>query len=179
MAELRPKGITVLSILHVLGGVAGLILIPYVAQQFSKAPEVAKGFSAAGFPPAVILSFLSIIAVVIIASGVGLWIGKKWGWYIGSFYYIYSILKSSNALLWLFYFMATLPQGEINDPYRHIIKHGITIIIHLLIYIYFFQPSVKNYFQLPDVKNKSVIFKHIGVFVLFAGFVNLSARLVA
>jgi hypothetical protein len=90
MDKARPLGITLLSVWNVLSGVGGLLLlIPFLATQLRSSPDAAAVLSAVGIPPISIPLVASIVSVVVVASGIGMWKGYRWGWYIGCLYYFY------------------------------------------------------------------------------------------
>jgi hypothetical protein len=74
------------------------------------------------------------------------------------------------------YFMGAMPDDELESIpddvlggfYIQVIKIGVAFIIPLVIYIYYFKRAVKEYFNLTEVSNISVIFKHIVISFILA-----------
>ena len=187
MAKARPTVITVLSILHVLCGVGGIfLLIPLLANLLDSLPDVTAILSAVGIPPISMPRVSLVVSVVVIASGVGMWKGYRWGWHIGCPYYFYLILiGTGNVLLSTFmlkYFKEKLPDDTLEaipeDVFGgfilQLIKIGASFVIPLTIYIYFYRRAVKEYFNVTEVSNISVIAKHIGIFFIFSIIYGLS-----
>jgi hypothetical protein len=78
-----------------------------------------------------------------------MWLGKTWGWWLGTFYYVYSIFRNANALI-------TIPAlvEQFGEPTRgaeyYYVKHGTRIIIHFFLILYFYKGNVVNYFNLGE-----------------------------
>jgi hypothetical protein len=181
MASARPTVITVLSILHVLCGVGGLfLLIPLLANLLNSFPDAAAILSVVGIPPISMPLVILVVSVVVIASGIGMWKGYRWGWHIGCLYYFYLILIGiSNILLsavMLNYFKEKLPDDALDaiteDLYGgfilQLIKIGASFVIPFTIYIYFYSHAVKEYFNVTKVSNILLTLKHIGIFFVFS-----------
>jgi hypothetical protein len=75
-------------------------------------------FSFLGFPTSLLIFSIVFLFALGIASGVGMWKGRKWGWYLGTFYYIYSITRNANALLAVSIFINSMSPGETADMSR-------------------------------------------------------------
>ena len=149
----RPIGITILSILHFVGGALLIILLIYYAARLEK---VSTELNSAefNFPPAWALilgiAFLGSLSMV---SGIGMWIGKPWGRWLGIFYYGYSILRNMNVIL-LIPAITNQVSASHGVGYYYI-KFGGRIIISSLLILYFFKRNVKEYFGIqPNLKKK-------------------------
>ena len=149
----RPLGIFILSILHFVGGVAFLamgVAFPFLA---SDKPE-AKNLTAV-FAQAEIIAGILFLAVLAIGSGVGMWIGAKWGWGFGVFYYACGVIRSLFALLGAYLLFDKLPAEEIADmarePGYYYFKYGGRAVVHALVMMYFFKGSVLDYFGFEEV----------------------------
>jgi hypothetical protein len=83
------------------------------------------------------------LAILAIASGVGMWTGAKWGWYLGSFYYMYSVIRCIFAIVNVYLLFDQLPADEVTamsrGPAYHYFKFGGRAVIHALIFLYFFK----------------------------------------
>jgi hypothetical protein len=79
-SDVRPLGIAILSVLHILGGLLMAALGIFLASRFD---EEARR-SIFGLAP-LILS--PVLALLTIGIAVGLWRAKKWAWWLATFYY--------------------------------------------------------------------------------------------
>ncbi|HTU27567.1 MAG TPA: hypothetical protein VMF30_19310 [Pirellulales bacterium] len=145
----RPIGISILAVLHVIGGVVlvGLLLL-LVAKFENLSPLAADlGVSAPMFVASIVL-----LTLLTFAAGIGMWRGARWGWWTGAFYYLYSIVRHAGAI-WLVYrlrdTLAGLPGGS-ETAHKQMIKFAGRIIVSALIFAYFFKPSVLAYFRLEQ-----------------------------
>lgn len=143
MEKMRPLGIKALSILTFFGGLFILLLILQTKGAPNSYPSE--------MPPwqFIWISFL-IIGVLDLFSGIGLWLGKKWGWWVASFNFSYSIARSLNAL----YLLAI---SDVSDEVatKQSIKFGVRFLISALILAYLFRGRILTYFGL---ENRSKMF---------------------
>ncbi|OYP29472.1 hypothetical protein CGZ80_25070 [Rhodopirellula sp. MGV] len=98
-----------------------------------------------GIPPALLIAGVMFLAILTIASGVGMLMGTKWGWWLAAFYYVYSIFRNCSALLAIVA-MADQLEGGTRGPDYYMIKHGGRIVVHLLLLMYFFKGNVLEFF---------------------------------
>lgn len=139
----RPIGITILSILVLVGGI-GIILtqIKFYANLNELSTEL--GISLIAF-------FVSVLFLIVlsIGSGIGMWLGKKWGWWLGAFYYVHAILRYVYALI-----TAIIMNEQLKDTSRsaeyYLITYMGRIVIHALILRYYFKDNVMEYFNISS-----------------------------
>jgi len=112
----RPIRTSLLAVLHVAGGILGAIGTFFLVVQLGKNPEYQQGFDMLGLPPALLIVAIVFSCGLGIASGMGMWRGRKWGWYLGSFCYMYSIVRGANALATIPILMSSIWEIE----YEHI-----------------------------------------------------------
>jgi len=174
IGKARPIGITLLSVWYVFSGISSLLLqIPIFATLLQSSPDAAAVLSAVGIQPFSDPLVASLVSAVILAAGIGVWMGYRWGWYVGSFYCFYFMVGGIEGILesivsWNIYYKDTIPNGVIGDVIFQLIKIGSAFVIPLIIYIYYYRRAVKEYFNVADVNNLSVIFKHIGILLAFS-----------
>ncbi|MEX2309687.1 MAG: hypothetical protein WD738_19095 [Pirellulales bacterium] len=173
----RPLGIAILSVLHFIGGVGLVVLtvaFPIIA---SRKPEVAEGMAAIGLPLPLLVAGMLFIAVLAIGSAVGMWKGAKWGWYLGSFYYVYSIVRNLSAIVSVYLLFDQMPVEEVaamqRGPEYHFWKFGLRTVVHALIFLYFFKENVLEYFGLRDVNRLKVVLIEFGICIGTAVAVSL------
>ena len=100
----RPNGISILSVLHILAVVIGAIIVTITMMR--------------GQTPAwIVVAFLFTFALAL-ASGIGMWKGRKWGWYLGTFYYLYEIVRNVNVLISIPTLISSLTPEELANMSR-------------------------------------------------------------
>ncbi len=92
----RPVGVSILAVLHFIGGI---LLFGVQFLMFANLNAMEESLRTIGIPPALLIVAVMFLAALAIASGVGMWIGTKWGWWLAAFYYVYSIFRNASALL--------------------------------------------------------------------------------
>lgn len=159
----RPTGVTILSVLHLIGGV--LLLIGQV-MLLANLDRVSQGLDAVGIPPALLVMGVMLLAGIALASGIGMWIGTRWGWWCAVFYYVYSVARNANAFLMISDLADGLDGGS-RGPGYYYAKCGGRVVIHLLLLMYFFKDNVLEYFETEDVHKG----KAIGILILVTAVV--------
>lgn len=153
----RPFGIWLLSMLHLLGGVLCAVGMCFVLWE---------SFASRGAqlePPSwVMTTFLAIYGFLLLGSGLGMWLGARWGWWLGNFVYMWNLvvgLVQIPILLWN-------SGGSIvtDDPSR-LVQNAISLAVMSLIVLYFFKRSVRDFFRLSSLKT--------GFALLLLGLVSL------
>lgn len=169
----RPFGISILSVLHFLGGI-GLCVVAAWGASMLKEPRVAKGIAEMGIPLPLIAAGIGLLVFLGIGSGIGMWKGAKWGWYLGSFYYAYSIMRNLNALYSLSAvneLFASTPEEADSVPGHglsyYYIKYGVRALISIMIYAYFFNRNVRAFFGLGQAKKWPAIAAQMAICIAF------------
>lgn len=181
----RPIGISILAVLHIAGGILGAIVIAFLIAQFGKNPEAQQNFAQIlailGLPPALIIVSIILIFGLSVASGIGMWKGKKWGWYLGSFYYMYNMVRNANALVTIPLLMNSMSSDELEnmsrEPLYYYIKHGSRVIVSLLLYLYFFKGNVREFFSLSEQKKWKPILAELGICIGITTVVSIIAEI--
>jgi hypothetical protein len=159
----RPTGVTILSVLHVIGGV---ILLGAQVMLLANFDRVSQGLDAAGIPPVLLVMGIMLLAGIALTSGIGMWLGTRWGWWCSVFYYIYSVARNANAFL-VVSDLADELERDSRGPGYYYAKFGGRIVIHFLLLLYFFNANVLEYFETEDV-NKG---KAIGIVILVTALI--------
>lgn len=153
----RPAGIAILSILAILGGImiAGLLLYFAVYLPPSKRREMGQGVSETlGVAPSLLIAAVVFLGVLGTASGIGMWLGRKWGWWLGSFWYLFATFRNANALFVTYQLSSTMPAEELaalpGGVGKYYLKFGARVIISALLYWYFFKSNVREFFGVQD-----------------------------
>ncbi len=119
---------------------------------------------AIGISPVLLIIGAMFLALLSIASGVGMWMGTKWGWWLASFYYIDSICRNGSALFTVIAIADQLEGGN-RGPEYYMIKHGGRIIIHFLLFLYFFKGNVLEFFGLQTLSKVRAVGILVGICV--------------
>jgi len=93
--------------------------------------------------------YMALISVLSFVAGIGMWRGKKWGWWLGAFLYMYAVLWTIKSLIYLPWLFGYFVKPHNRNVYYYI-KHGINLVVRVLIFIYFFKGSVTEYFVLQQ-----------------------------
>lgn len=144
-AGTRPTLVGILAVLHVIGGAGTLVLVVGFGRQFG---EVGSSLGASPLLTQLSMLFLGALGL---ASGVGMWRGAAWGWWLAGFYYLYALFRNANALL-LVSGMAEQLAGEARGPGYYYVRHVGRIVTHSLVLFYLFRERVLAYFGLAQIE---------------------------
>ena len=166
----RPVGISILAVLSLVGGIGILIL------QFVFFDLLQEGFSQIGVSKNASVVNISILGGWAIAGGVGLWFGKNWGWWLGVLYLSYSVLRNAYATVAISDLVSQFPEQNINAT-KYYVTHGLRVVVHSLIVLYYFRENVLDYFGLES-SNKSTLFKQMaGATAVLYGLMLLVSKI--
>jgi hypothetical protein len=174
----RPFGIAILSVLHVAGGILGCLELMLGSAWFMA--ELRNSSLVLGVPLALVIGEFVFLFALALASGIGMWTGEKWGWQLGSFYYVFGVAR--NAVAFVRILMVTehlsLPaNADLSDePLYYCSRHGAAVVIYFAIYLYFFKDHVRDFFSLAEAPMWRPIVAQVGIcLAVFAGCVLLGA----
>lgn len=166
----RPTGVSILAALHLVGG--GLLFgVQFL--MFANLEAMEESLRSIGIPPVLLIVGVMFLAILAIASGVGMWLGTKWGWWLASFYYVYSIFRNGSALFTVIA-MADQLEGGSRGPEYYLFKHGIRIVVHFLLLLYFFKGNVIEYFGLATLSKG----KAVGILVGICSAITLAMSVI-
>lgn len=164
----RPTGVTILAVLHLIGGV--LLLFGQVVL-LANLDRVSQGLDAVGIPPALLVMGVMLLAGIALVSGIGMWLGTRWGWWCAAFYYVYSVARHANAFV-MVSDLADGLEGGSRGPGYYYAKFGGRVVIHLLLLLYFFKDNVVEYFEVQDQHKGKAIGILIGVTAAIFGIAS-------
>ncbi len=75
----RPVGVSILAALHLVGGV---LLFGAQFLVFANLEAIEESLRVIGISPVLLIIGATFLALLSIASGVGMWMGTKWGWWL-------------------------------------------------------------------------------------------------
>ena len=110
-----------------------------------------------------------------------MWKGKRWGWYLGSFYYLYSVVLNANALITVPILMRSMSAQDIADmsrtPSYYVVKHSVRLVVHFLLYLYFFRMNVREFFSLSNDPKWKPVLAEAAICVSIVLIVNVLIRI--
>jgi hypothetical protein len=155
----RPLGITLLMVLHLI---MGLVLVGTQAWALSNPEEITQRLNAAGIPYLLVLAGATIISVTALASGVGMVMGARWGWWFTAFYYVYSIVRNLGALVTV-HGMTQQLESEGTDPTKFYGKYLSRAAISTLILLYLYRANVLRFFRLESMNKFGAFLYLLGI----------------
>jgi hypothetical protein len=169
----RPIGVTMLSILHVIGGM--VVLVPFANVLILKDNNLLVRVASMLELPAIFqLAGLGLFSVMLIASGIGLWFAKSWGWWAAAFFYLDRTGISIIGLV-LVSHLSNEPAVGPRGAGHYLVQYGIRILISVIILIYLFRGNVRTFFQLVHVPRLRCAAVLTASYVAFMVIVSLVA----
>ena len=144
----RPVGIKILSPLHAIGG---MVLLFKVA------------FGAPNILAVILLVYLGLLAL---SSAIGMWLGKRWGWWLGAFFYTHTIIRHIHYLNDI---QAMAQYAHVTTGYLYGLL-AVKVLGSLLVLGYFFRRSVVNSFQFQKFSKPRAIAILVGISLLVGSF---------
>jgi hypothetical protein len=184
-ARRRPIGVILLSLLALLGGLVLAGVATFAAYHLStsdQAEVIAERLAAIGLPLPLLAVGLLFLMVIGLGSGVGMWFGTQWGWYLATFGYAYAIVRNLNAIWITQRIFASMPAAEFaampHSPAYYYFKFAVRSVIAALILLYLFKGSVRAFFQLDGVSSWRVLAAElVGCGFIVAGVTFAAAML--
>lgn len=144
----RPGCITALAVLFFAGGLI-LIGILLIVMATSHLPEFRQGFAEGlGGRDDLVALFLVIfmlLGLFALATGVGLWRGTRWGWWLAATYYAFAVTRAILGMT------IAASRNTLGDDLSSLLGDilGETLVA-LLIYLYLFKPRIWSFFGLEQ-----------------------------
>lgn len=137
----KPRGVRILAALHILGGALTLPLLLTFGQGLGQAVGII------GASPILVFVSLGFLGLLALASGIGMWTGKRWGWWLAVFYYVYGALGNANTILTLPGILDQLGTPAQGAGFYYARELGQAFLSILLI-LYLYRRNVRGYFGL-------------------------------
>jgi hypothetical protein len=163
----RPLGLTILAVLHLIGGVQPVVTQLAFVVNFGHQPEFVR---AMGYSPLMFLVAATALAVFGSASAIGLWTGARWGWWLGAFYCMYAVFRHLSAL-WLIASGLGLELATFAPLYI------VRAIVALLCFLYFFRANVLAFFGLARLRKLRAAAILVGLCIAVTTVLTLAAEL--
>lgn len=155
----RPIGVTILAVLHLIGGFLLAVLQVSMLVHYDR---FAQALDETGIAPWLVIIGALLIAVLGFVCGLAMLAGVRWGWWCATFYYMHGVARNANA----FVMVAVLSEG-IEDPARgatyYYVKFGGRVLVHSLLFLYFFKPNVWEYFGMEGQSKGRAVGRLIAV----------------
>lgn len=164
----RPLGVSILAVLHLLGG-ALLFVVQFLL--FANLGAVEQALDSIGMPPLLLVVGVIFLSLLTLASGVGMWMGRRWGWWLAAFYYVYSVFRNATAIVTIM-MVADQFAGARRGVDYYLIKHGGRIIVHALLFLYFFKGNVLEFFDLESLNKPKAIGILVGICLAITAFTS-------
>jgi hypothetical protein len=139
----RPLGITILALLHGFGSLALAAL--FVFGLYASRNE--EWFAQRGLTFASFLILGTIAFALGLASGVGMWIGANWGWWLATWYWFFMAIGSGVTLP---ISLVRLRSLGIEFAVVAVVKNVLGLCFQVLLVVYFFRRNVLRFFGLES-----------------------------
>ena len=148
----RPRNI---SILAILSFILGLIILGGNLTRISNTYGIAIFFSSL------------IFALLYLAAGIGMWLGKKWGWWAGTFSYMLMLYNNVETIL-LLSTPAKIYSISVNKIAINKSEYISGAVVLFLLLLYFFSEDVLKYFELETMPKWRTILLMISIVFIVA-----------
>ena len=159
-SDRKPSVVVILAILYI---VIGVISLGFVARQ---GPTI----DVEGSDRGVFFMMMALYPAIGLAAGVGMWLGRRWGWWLGLFGVVSMALRNLWAIAGLPGMLAAMgvPLSSATMLYA---KFGIRVLLSVLVAIYFLSNTVVGYFRVEKVRKRRAlaIVAAISVLLIAAG----------
>lgn len=141
----RPAGVSIVSVILAIGG--GLLLIT----QLMNLGRLNEASAEIGLPSLLLQAGIGFLGLLGVTAGVGMWLGKKWGWWVALFYFAYAVTRNVNVLI-------TIPSlveqfGSLQqDQWAYYVKYGVRIIWNGSLIYYLCSENPSLYFRMTESK---------------------------
>jgi hypothetical protein len=138
----RPIGVSVLAVLMLVSSAISFIL------ELVYLEELVFVSGLFGITQTGLLTILYVLAVIGMAAGAGLWLGKSWGWWLTLFYFAFFILRNGNVLL--FSMDTSIALGSVSSIVIFVVKPVLRALGGGVALYYLFKENPLIYFCLPE-----------------------------
>ena len=139
-ARSRPVGVTILALLFLITGV-GLVALLATAW-----PTLLDGLGQIGVSAPMLLYSLILPTILGFVAGVGLWIGRPWGWWAATVASLLNIVRNVQGLVVLLGLVQAL-DGLSEAATMALVRDAASVIGQSLLLAYFFKGNVLAFCQ--------------------------------
>jgi hypothetical protein len=162
----RPVGISILAVLHAVGGVLICALGVYLVTQFKEQDRSSIIAWAT-------ITLTPLFAVLGIGTGIGLWLGKKWAWWLATFYYFQFALGGVIVLSSILVAHAAFDRPLTERSAELTGKHLGRLLIFSLLSWYMTRRNVFAHFEFQRLTRLRALCILAGVILLLAALLSL------
>lgn len=141
----RPAGVSIVAVIMIIG--SGLLLITQLGN-LGRLNDAAVELGLSSLLLQAGIGFLGLLGV---AASVGLWFGKKWGWWLALFYFAYAITRNINVLISISS-IAELYDVTGSEMGTHYVKYGIRMAWNGALLYYLCSENSSQYFGTAETK---------------------------
>jgi hypothetical protein len=164
----RPLGVSILAVLHILGGLGSIVVGLFLLSRYS---QISSNLNSVGISMLAIAFGVVFLIGLMLASGIGMSLGTRWGWWCTTFAYIYDIASNINVLVTNMVLGDELTRSA-RGPEFYILRSIVRTALALAILLYFFKPHIQEYFGVEDIHKGKAIGLLIGATVLVVAVMN-------
>ena len=157
----RPLGVSILAVLEVISAISLVAMQVAWGDTLSTVSVETTGSAFAGYYSMAVYAISGMIA------GVGMWLGKRWGWWAGTFGLMLGVLRNAKTLLAI---PGIVQQYglTLDESLSAYFKYGSRVVVQPLWFLYYFKGNVLGYFGLKDLsKAKTMALLVFGVLLVF------------
>lgn len=148
----RPLGVTLLATVYAIGGIC------LFGTLNSLTPQTNDTLWRLGLSPGRAWIAIGLLGALAAAAAVGMFLKKRWGWWLGAFFLTYAIARNASVLLALPDLARQFHQSARNIAFQYA-SLGARIAIDTLLCWYFFTPRVETFFAVSTIPRlKRVIY---------------------
>jgi hypothetical protein len=170
----RPLGVRILAALHILGGLA--LLVFEVMQWIYVTPMADVEWARAALFG--MFARDALVCLLAFGSGIGLWFGATWGWWLAGLFYMQAIFGQVGRLI----AYAEVAGGL--DPatviWHIVLPSAWRIVVSLLLCAYLLKHNVRAYFFVAHLSTPKALAILLGLAIAlsiaFATFVFLAQQ---
>ncbi len=163
----KPLGVMLLALLYIAVGAVSFLFL---------AKQGAGAIGGTGAVRALFLLMLVIYPSLGLAAGVGMWLGRRWGWWLG----VFGVVSAALRNLWVIAGLPSLMTGMgVGGRGATILyaRFGFRVVLAGLIAVYLFRADVLEYFRMPRVSRGKALAVVAALSVLLIAAGELSGNL--
>jgi hypothetical protein len=145
-------GIKILAVIHAIRGI-GILALGFVVLRPDRAAQISAQMGIPGHGLALIMFALG---AYLLASTVGMFMAKPWGWWFGVSYYGFAAVRTIFTLVMIPAAVRQLPEPPENLGF-YVGRYIGRLIVLGLVAAYFFKPSVLSAFKVGGGSKRRLV----------------------
>jgi len=164
----RPSGISFLAVLYILGAI--LVL----GMQIALGGKTIQSLTTMGSTGIYAFIMIAILSVLQLVAGIGMWTGKKWGWWLGALYLFLAVARAIDSLIAIPFVMKQFGPPEPGLAIYSIKFIGRAILYSFIIR-YFFTEKVEAYFDVTAIPARNRFVRLVSITVVIMLISSIAA----